>query len=59
MSSNQVSVVISYKVGTGSKGNIMPLHLYIKLFPRANKEQFAATKNKNIHQNYNNTTGHM
>ena len=45
MSSNQVSIVISYKVDTGSDGNIMPLHLYTTLFPRARIEQLAVTKN--------------
>ena len=48
MSSNQVSVVISYKVDKGSDGNMKPLHLYKKLFPRATIEQLAATKIKNI-----------
>ena len=37
-----------YKVDTGSDGNIISLHLYKKMFPRATKEQLAATKNKNI-----------
>ena len=32
----------------GTYGNIMSLHLYKKLFPRATKEQLAATKNNNV-----------
>ena len=57
MSSNQVSVILSYKVDTGSDHNIMPLHLYKKIFPRATKEQLAATKNKNVQpKTYNKTT---
>ena len=54
---NQVSVVLSYKVDTGISGNIMPLHLYKTLFPRARIEQLAATKNKNVQlKSYNKTT---
>ena len=63
ISSNKVSVVISYKVDTGSDGNIMPLHLYKKLFPQATKEQLTATKIKHpikqVQQNNIYTTGHM
>ena len=46
--SNQLLIIVSYKVDTGSDGNIMPLHMYKRLFPMATKEQLAATKNKNI-----------
>ena len=42
--SNQVSIIVPYKIDTGSNGNIMPLHLYKRLFPRATNEQFTATK---------------
>ena len=45
---NQVSMIVPYKVDTGSGGNIMPLHIYRILFLGATKEQLAATKNKNI-----------
>ena len=38
----------SYKVDTGSDGNIMPLHIYKKLFPRITSEQLEATKNKSV-----------
>ena len=42
---------------TGSDGKIMPLHIYKRLFPRAIKEQLAATKNNNIQfKTYNRTT---
>ena len=47
-SSSQVSIIIPYKVDVGSVSNIMPLHIYKKLFHRATKEQLMATKNKNL-----------
>ena len=47
-SSNQVRIIIPYKVDTGSDGNVMHLHIYKELFPRAIKEQLAVTRNKNI-----------
>ena len=46
--SNQVYIIVPYKVDTDSDGSIMPLHLYKRLFPRATKEEFVATKDKNI-----------
>ena len=46
-SSNQVSVVISYKEDMGSCCNIMSLHLHKKYF-LGTKEQLETTKNKNI-----------
>ena len=46
--SSQVSIIIPYKVDTGSDGNIMPSHLYKKLCPWATKEQLEATKNKKV-----------
>ena len=55
--SNQASIIVLYGVDTSSDGNIMPLHIYIKLLPRATKEQLVATKNDNICLNvYNRTT---
>ena len=55
-SSNQVSIIVPYKVDTFSAGKIIPLHLYKILFPRATKEQLAATTNKNIQlKTYNRT----
>ena len=41
------NAMIPYKVDTGSGGNIMPLHIYKKLFPKTTNEQLAATKNNN------------
>ena len=38
------NLMVPYKVDTGSDGNIMPLHIYKKLFPRITSEQLAATK---------------
>ena len=47
-SSNQARTTVLYKVDTGSEGNLMPLHIYKKLFPRATKENLAAMTNTNI-----------
>ena len=57
--SNQVSIIVPHKVDTGNEGNIMPLHLYKRLFPRATKEQMVATKIKNIQLRTYNTMGHV
>ena len=46
MLSSQVSIIIPYKVDTDSDGNIMPLHLCKKIFPRATKEQLGTAKIK-------------
>ena len=46
--SDQASTIAPYKGGTGGDGNIMPLHIYKKLFPRATKEQLLVGKNNNI-----------
>ena len=43
-SSNQVSIIVPYNVDTGSDGDIMPLHLYKRLFPVSTEEQLVATK---------------
>ena len=49
--------IVPYKVDTGSHGNIMPLHIYKKLFPRINNEKLAPTKNESIQlKAYNKTT---
>ena len=42
------NVMVPYKVDTGSDGNIMPFHIYKKLFPKITNEQLVATKNNNI-----------
>ena len=56
-SSNQAIIAMPYKVDTGSNGNLMSLPIYKKLFPRATREQLAATRNKNIKlKTYNSTT---
>ena len=39
-SPNKVVITVPYKVDTGSDGNIMPWHIYKKLFPRATKEDW-------------------
>ena len=48
MSAGQSKILVPYKIDTCSNGNIMPLHVYKKLFPKATDEQLATTKNKNI-----------
>ena len=48
ISSSKVSIIVPYTIDTGSDGNIMPLHLYKTLFPRAIEEQLVVIKNKNI-----------
>ena len=62
-SSGQDRIIVPYKVDTDSDGNIMPLHIYQKIFTGATKEYIAATKDENIKlkmQQYNNkTTGQM
>ena len=47
-SSNNVIITVPYKIDTSSNGNVMPLHIYKKVFPRATKEQLMATRNTNI-----------
>ena len=55
--SNQARITVSYKVDTGSDTNIMPLHIYKKFFPRATKEQLAATRHTDVQlKTYNRTT---
>ena len=44
MPSNQVSVVISYKVDTGSDCNIVPLHLYKNYFLGQQKNNWQQPK---------------
>ena len=48
MSAGQNKIMVPYKVDTGSDGNIMPLNIFKKMFPKITNEQFVATKNKNI-----------
>ena len=36
-SSNQASIILTYKVDTGSNGNIMPLHIHKNYFLRQQK----------------------
>ena len=44
MSAGINNVIVPYEVDTCSSGNIMPFHIYKKLFPRITSEQLAATK---------------
>ena len=48
MSAGINNVRVPYKVDTGIYGNIIPLHIYKKLFARKTNEQLAATKNESI-----------
>ena len=51
------NLIVPYKVDTGSDGNIMPLHIYKKLFPRITSEQLVATKHESIQlKMYNKTS---
>ena len=55
--SGQNSVIVPYKIDTGSDRNIMPEHIFKIVFPEVMKEQLAATKNKYvILKTYNKTT---
>ena len=56
-SSNQVKIIMPYKVDMGSEGTIIPLHIYKKLFSRATKKALVATRNTNLQvKTYNRTT---
>ena len=49
--------IVPYKVDTSSDGKTMPLHIYIKLFPKSTYKQLAATKKNNVPlKTYNKTT---
>ena len=48
MSAGQSIIMVLYKTDSGSNGNIMPLHVYQKLFSSITNEQLAATENKNV-----------
>ena len=41
-------MMVPYKIDRDNNANIMPLHIYKKLFPKITNEQLPATKNKNI-----------
>ena len=57
MLAGQSNIMATYKIDTGSDGNIMPLHMYKQLFPNTTNEQLAATKNKHVLlKTYNKTT---
>ena len=47
-SSNKVIITVPYKVDMGSNGNIIPLYIYKKLYPKATMEQLATIRNTNI-----------
>ena len=47
-SSSQATAVAPYKVPLGSNGNIMPFHIFKKLYPMSTKEQPVAMKDENI-----------
>ena len=56
-SSSQAASVVPYTVDSGDSGNILPFHIFKKLFPRSTKEQPAAIENENIKLGtYNSTT---
>ena len=41
-------MMVQYKVDLGCHGNIMPLYIYKKLFPRVTIDQLVATRHTNI-----------
>ena len=47
---------MSYKVDTGSDGNIMPFNIFTKLFPSTTADQLVATKDATNLRTYNSTT---
>ena len=56
-SSNKTTIMVPYKVDMGSDGNIMPFHIYKKLFPNTTVDQLTATKDAKIKiKAYNCTT---
>ena len=56
-SSSQATLLVPYKVDTGSQGNIMPFHIFSKLFPMSTKEELAPMNIDNITlRAYNSTT---
>ena len=57
MSAGQSNLMVPYKIETGINDNIMPLHMYKKLFPNITNEQLTTTKNKIVLlKMYNKTT---
>ena len=53
----QNNIIVPYKIDTGSNGNIMPAHVFRRLFPNVTNEQLAKTKNKHVLlKTYNKTT---
>ena len=56
-SASQSNIMVPYKIDIDSNGNIMPIHMYKKLFPSITNEQLATAKNKNfLLKTYNKTT---
>ena len=56
MSAGPNNVMVPYKVDMGSDGNIMPLHIYKKLFPKITNEQLVTTKHNSLQiKSYNKT----
>ena len=49
MSAGINNVIVPYKVDTGTDGNIMPLHIYKKIFPRITNGQFVARKKMKVY----------
>ena len=47
-SSNKFTIMVPYKVDTESDGNIMPFHIYKKLYLSTTVDQLAATKDAQI-----------
>ena len=43
-SSRQAASVVSYKIDSGSNGNIMPFHIFKKVYPRSTKNHWQQQK---------------
>ena len=54
-SSNKATIMVPYKVDTGSDGNIMPFNIFTKLFSSTTMDQLVATKDATKLRTYNHT----
>ena len=57
MSVGQNNMIVPCKIDTGSHGNMMPVHVFRRLYSKVTNKQVAATKKQCILlQKYNKTT---
>ena len=56
-SAGQNNIIVPYNIDTDSDGNIIPEHMFKKMFPNVTNEQLATAKNKHmLLQTHNKTT---